>query len=112
MAQQDDELMFSIGVMERPDTKARLEAIAKSMEEVQSRFDAGAVSIAGSIASVKTSVNGVVDQIRQFGGTAASSYSLITASIANLRSATSQPITQTVSMVVDSGGDGNVSVAG
>ena len=105
MAQQDDELMFSIGVMERPDTKARLAAIAKSIEDVQKGITAGAVSIGDSVTSIKGSITGVVDQVRAFGSSAASSYSLVTASIAQLRSVSSQPIEQRVSVVVDSASD-------
>ena len=92
MSNQDDELMFSIGVMESPGTKAKLEAMAKAVEEYQKRFSMGIASVGDAALSVKSSVVSVSDQIKSIGANAASAYQTVTESISELKSVASEPV--------------------
>lgn len=66
MATQDDELMFSIGVMDKPDIKTRLAAVGKLFEDTQANISKGFVSVGQSVDSLKTSMGGVLSSVRSF----------------------------------------------
>ena len=109
---QDDELMFSIGVTERADTRSKLEAMAKAVEDYQKRFSVGVESVGAAATSVKGSVTSIAEQMKTFGNTTAGGYEHIAASLSQLQSLASQPMLQRINVIIDQPETQKVEVTG
>ncbi len=112
MSTQDDELMFSIGVTENPNTRSKLEAMAKAVEEFQKRFSLGVESVGAAAMSVKGSVTSVTDQMKTFSTMAVGSIEAISASVSQLQSLASKETIQRINVVIDQPATQKVEVSG
>ncbi len=101
MSDSNDDVMFQIGVMEHPQTKNRLEALAKSIEDYQLKMTSGVESIGKAATSVKESLTGVTDQIRLYRDASVKAAADIRTAMSQVRAEMSNRLKQIVDVEVN-----------
>jgi hypothetical protein len=100
MADENEGVMFEIGVMEHPATAGRLEKLAASVLDYQKKMTFGVESIGSAALSVKDSIDSVSSSISKYEASTSASIGNVEQAIKQLRALTMERIVQTVEVVI------------
>jgi hypothetical protein len=104
MEGQNESVMFEIGVMEHPETSARLNQLAASVIETQRKMMMGVESFGDAAVGVKNSVTGLSQTMNAMEASTLGTIANIEAAIRELRTITAEKLVQTVEVVIQQAG--------
>ncbi|XZE35414.1 hypothetical protein SH501x_000905 [Pirellulaceae bacterium SH501] len=101
---EDDSVLFEVGVIENPQTGKRIERLAQSVEESQSRMQAGLAAIGVAAESVKGMMTGLNSELISFRDSSVETASQIRSAMSRIRAEASATPAMAASVIPSADG--------